>query len=109
MKYFIIILTLVFLNGCASGVQKMRKLNPGMSPTEVNTIMGTRDGFSTIENKGDSYTLFKYTNQFCDTSVTFNEKCDFFIIFKNNKVIETGSKNIRATKPNMKFIYLFQN
>ena len=49
MKYFIIIFTLIFLSGCASGVQKMRKLNPGMSPAEVDRIMGERDGFSSVE------------------------------------------------------------
>lgn len=108
MKYFIIIFTLIFLSGCASGVQKMRKLNPGMSPAEVTKIMEERDGFSSVEKNGDVYTLYKYTNQFCNAHVSLREKCDFFVIFKNNKLIETGVKNVRVNSPNMQFLYIFQ-
>lgn len=108
MKYFIIIFTLIFLSSCASGVQKMRKLNSGMTPAEVDRIMGERDGFSSVEKDNNIYTLYKYTNQFCNAHVSLAEKCDFFIIFKNNKVIETSVKNVRVNNPNMQFIYLFQ-
>ena len=93
---------------CASGVQKMRKLNPGMSPSEVDIIMEERDSFSTVEKDGDVYTLYQYTNQFCNAHVSLNEKCDFFVILKNNKLIETGVKNVRSNMPQMQFIHLFQ-
>ena len=79
-----------------------------MTNSQVDQVMGKRDSFSTIEKDGSVYTLYKYTNQFCNAHVTLNEKCDFFVIFKNNRVIETGVKNVRATSPNMQFIYLFQ-
>jgi hypothetical protein len=36
------------------------------------------------------------------------EKCDFFIIFKDSKVIETGAKDVRTAKPNMQFLYIFK-
>jgi hypothetical protein len=59
--------------------------------------MGKRDSFSTVEKGGDTYTLYQYTNQFCNAHVSLNEKCDFFVIFKNNKVIETGVKKRSRT------------
>jgi hypothetical protein len=97
----------IILSACASGVQKMRKINPGMSPEQVSEIMDERDGFSTVEKDGNTYTLYKYTNQFCNAHVSLNEKCDFFVIFKDNKVVETGVSNVRANAPNMQFLYLF--
>ena len=108
MKIYILLLLSIFMTSCASGVQKMRKLNPGMSPSEVNIIMEERDSFSTVEKDGDTYTLYQYTNQFCNAHVSLNEKCDFFVIFKNNKLIETGVKNVRSNMPQMQFIHLFQ-
>ena len=72
----------------------MRKVNPGMSPEQVTEIMDDRDGFSTVEKDGSVYTLFKYTNRFCNAHVNLHEKCDFFIIFKDNKEIEFLMYNV---------------
>jgi len=105
----IIVLTaIILIGGCASGVQKMRKLNPGMSPSDIDQIMGKRDSFSTVEKNGDIYILYQYTNQFCNAHVSIYEKCDFFVIFRNNQLIETGVKNVRSNMPKMQFIHLFQ-
>ena len=93
--------------GCASGVQKMRKIDPGMTQEQVDDIMGRRDSFKTVEQDGNIFTLYQYTNQFCNAHVSMYEKCDFFIIFKNGKVIETGVKDMRSNAPNMQFLYLF--
>lgn len=106
-KLLSLILLAMLLTGCASGVQKMRKLDPGMSADQVDEIMGRRDSFRTTEYNGDSYTLYQYTNQFCNAHVTLNEKCDFFVILKNGKVVETGVRNVRSQMPNMQFLYLF--
>jgi len=108
MKIYILLLLSIFMTSCASGVQKMRKLNPGMSPSEVNIIMEERDSFKTVEKDGDVYTLYQYTNQFCNAHVNLREKCDFFVIFKNNKLIETGVKDVRSNMPQMQFIHLFK-
>ncbi len=108
MRIMQLFLISALMAGCASGVQNMRKLDPGMTPADVEEIMGKRDSFSTVEKDGDTYTLYQYTNQFCNAHVSLNEKCDFIVIFKNNKVIETGVKNVRAQMPQMQFIYLFQ-
>jgi hypothetical protein len=102
-----IFICVISLSACASGVQKLRKIDPGMSPEQVTEIMEDRDGFSSVEKDGSTYTLFKYTNQFCNAHVSMYEKCDFYVIFKNNKVIETGVSNVRANAPNMQFLYLF--
>lgn len=108
MRILIMILISFFIASCASGVQKMRKLNPGMSMTEVDQIMEERDSFRTTEKDGDTYTLYQYTNQFCNAHVSMYDKCDFFVIFKNGKVIETGVKDVRSNMPQMQFIHLFQ-
>src|SRR5690606_29639165 len=92
------------LISCASGVQKLRKINPGMSPSEVTQIMGTRDSFKSAENEGSTFTLFQYTNQLCNGHVSIYEKCDFFVIFKDNKVVETGVKDVRNNAPNMHYL-----
>lgn len=102
---FIMFLVLV---GCASGVQKMRNIDPGMTTQDVDAAMGRRDSFKSVERDGVNYTLYQYTNQYCNANVSLWEKCDFFVIFKDGKVIETGVKNMRSNNPNMTFLYLFQ-
>lgn len=113
MRFSIIILLIMLLGGCASGFEKLRNVNSGMTPNEVDQIMGNSDDFSTIEKNGDTFTLYKYTNRFCNSHIDIKDKCDYFVVFKNDKVIETGLKNVGANKPsleytNMKYIYLFQ-
>lgn len=108
MRNLLSIVFLIFVVSCASGVQKMRKLNPGMSIAEVEQIMEGRDSFRTVQKDGDSYTLYQYTNQHCNAHVS-SDKCDFFVIFKNNKLIETGVRNVRTSMPPMQFINLFKN
>jgi hypothetical protein len=109
LRIVISLIVTVALCGCASGVQKMRKMDPGMSTSEVDQIMGRRDSFKTVENHGNTYTLYQYTNQYCNAHVSLYEKCDFFVIFKDGKVIETGVRNVRSQMPNMQFLYLFRN
>ena len=108
LKKTILIAILVCMVACASGVQKMRKVDPGMSAQDVENIMGRRDSFKSVEKNDHTYTLYQYTNQYCNAHVSLWEKCDFFIIFKDDKVIETGVKDVRSNNPNMTFMYLFQ-
>jgi len=107
MRLIIFVIVLA-ITGCASGVQKMRKIDPGMSFSEIDTIMGRRDSFRSVDYDGNTYTLYQYTNQFCNFHVSMYEKCDFFVIFKDGKVKETGVKNVRDKTPSMQFIHLFQ-
>ena len=101
----IIMMTLI---GCASGVQQLRNVDPGMTMDQVDKEMGRRDGFSTVTQEGSVFTLYQYTNRYCNWHVSMYEKCDFFVIFKDEKVIETGTKDVRGTNPNMQFLYIFR-
>jgi len=97
----------VLLAGCASGVQKMRKVDPGMDYAQVDTVMGKRDTFKSVEKDGNTYTLYKYTNQLCNGHVSLYEKCDFYITFRDGEVVETGVSDVRGTAPQMQYIHLF--
>lgn len=110
MKFiFVMLIIMALSSGCASGVQKMRDLEPGMTPSDVEKIMGKRDSFKSVEHQGSTYTLYQYTNQYCNFNQSMWDKCDFFIIFKDQKVVETGVRNVRSQMPNMHFLYLFNN
>ena len=86
----------------------LRQIDPGMSLEQVDDVMGRRDGFSSAQLGGDNYLLYKYINRFCNAHASF-DKCDFYVIFKGNKVIETGVKDVRsAASPNMQFLYIFK-
>lgn len=108
MKYISTLLIAFILTSCASGVQKLRKIQPGMSAVEVDEIMGERDGFRIAEQNGSRFTLYSYINQYCNAHVSMYDKCDFFVIFKDNKVIETGTKDVRSNAPNMHYLYVFK-
>lgn len=108
MKKLVLVVVFISLAGCASGVQKLRNIDPGMTSRDVDSAMGRRDSFKSVMKDGSEYTLYQYTNQYCNAHVSMLEKCDFFVIFKDGKVVETGVKNVRSNNPNMMFIYLFQ-
>ena len=91
MNRVLAVILVVVLSGCASGTQSMAKINPGMNMNDVIEIMGNRDSFKNVQKDGHEYTLFKYTNRHCNAHVSFREKCNFSIIFKNGKVIETDT------------------
>ena len=60
VKYLLVLMASSALLGCASGVQKLRKIDPGMSLQQVESIMGRRDSFSTAEKDGSTYILYQY-------------------------------------------------
>ena len=91
MNKIFTIMLMVILSGCASGTQLMKKINPGMNMNEVKEIMGNRDSFKTAEKGGVEYTQFTYSNRFCNANWSLREACDFTIIFKNGKVVETNT------------------
>lgn len=107
-RLFLMAVMLVAILGCASGVQMLRKVDPGMTPQQVDEVMERRDGFSTAERDGHTYTLYQYINRFCNVHVNMHEKCDFYVIFKDGHVIETGAKDVRSSSPTMQFLYIFK-
>lgn len=107
MKIYFTLFTLLLLSSCASGVQKLRKIQPGMSVAQVDQIMGDRDGFRIAKKDGSTFILYSYINHYCNAHVSMLEKCDFFVIFQNDKVIETGAKDVRSNAPSMQYLYVF--
>ena len=100
-------ISLVLVTSCASGVQKLRKIQPGMNATQVDEIMGERDGFKIAKKDGSDFLMYSYTNQLCNGHISYREKCDFFVIFRDNQVIETGTKDVRSNTPAMQYMYVF--
>lgn len=103
----LLFLSVLVLSGCASGLQRLRKVDPGMNAKDVEIVMGKRDSFSSAESGGHNYTLHKYTNRLCNGHVSLSEKCDFYIVYRDGEVIETGVSDIRELPSNMQFMYLF--
>ncbi len=88
---------------------RLRKIDPGMTPAQVDELMGQRDGFSLTEKDDHKYTLYQYINRWCNAHFGSSARCDFFVIFKDERVIETGVKNMSDTSPaDMQFLYIFK-
>ena len=104
----LLLFALILMVSCASGVQKLRKIQPGMSPAQVDLIMGERDGFKIADKDGSKFLLYSYINQLCNGHVSVREKCDFYVVFKDEKVVETGTKDVRSGSSGMQFLYVFQ-
>ena len=95
MNKILSVLLAAVLSSCAGGssmfyMNPVGGINPGMSMSEVNEIMGQRDSFKTLPYKGIDYTLFKYVNRMC-TPPYIPDKCTFSIIFKEDKVVEVDT------------------
>tara|TARA_B110000914_G_C15037598_1_gene253810 strand:+ start:60 stop:413 length:354 start_codon:yes stop_codon:yes gene_type:complete len=97
------IVLIIILSGCAAGggsifhINPVGGINPGMSISEINEIMGTRDSFKTKTHEGADYTLFKYVNRNC-APPNVMDKCDFSIIFKNGKVAEVDTFYLEGSR-----------
>lgn len=86
--YLILCMFLIAITGCATG-EKVARLSPGMSQTDVVGTLGRPDGFRT---EGD-YTIMKYTNRLI--SGWSWDRADYFVILKDDKVTEYGSGEVR--------------
>lgn len=106
--FYALICMPVFFAACASGVQNLRKVDPGMAPADVEKFMGKRDSFSSAEHEGHTYILHRYTNRLCNGHVSLQEKCDFYVVYRDGAVIETGVSAVRTIPSNMQFLYLFR-
>ena len=86
--HFILCIFLITITGCATG-ERVARLSPGISQADVVGTLGRPDGFRT---EGD-YTILKYTNRLI--SGWSWDRADYFVILKDNKVIEYGSGEVR--------------
>ena len=79
-----------------------------MMPSEVNAIMGVPGSAKTVRRDG-SKTLYRYANLLCNPNLSAYDRCDFFVVFKNGKVLKTGVKQGNSYSPNMEILSLFEN
>ena len=98
-KLFVLILLLALLIGCATGVL-MSRVRPGMSKDEVTNILGNPDGF---QAKGE-YEAIKYSHRLV-TGWAW-DRADYFVILKDNKVIEYGMGEVRVKNVNSNVLFL---
>lgn len=92
MRYLVIVLTLALLASCATGEQ-MSTIEEGMPKDQVVAILGRPDGF---QHSGD-YEALRYTNRLI--SGWSWDRADYFVILKNNKVVEYGPGQVRQRDP----------
>jgi hypothetical protein len=107
-KEFILIPLIFLLVACASTFYDLQRVERGMTPGEVKAIMGNRHSAKTLDKEGSVYTLYRYENRLCNPNLSFWDTCDFLVIFKNGRVIETGVKEGRSYSPGMPSLSLFQ-
>ncbi len=98
-KLFVLILLLVLLIGCATG-ELMSRLRPGMSKDEVTNILGNPDGFQARSE----YESIKYSHRLV-TGWAW-DRADYFVILKDNKVVEYGTGEVRVKDVNSNVLFL---
>ena len=98
----------------AESIQAMQKVKPLMTSSQVEQIMGASDSFKVAQKDGNDYVLNQWTNRLCNNwwnrvPAHGEDKCTFYIVFKDDKVIEKGVSNItKGYSPNISFMYLFK-
>lgn len=98
-KIFVVLVVLFLLVGCATG-QQMSKLRPGMSKTEVTDILGNPDGY---QARGE-YEALKYSHRLV-TGWAW-DRADYYVIFKDQKVVEYGTGEVRVKDVNSNVLFL---
>lgn len=92
------IITLIFLvvamAGCATGEQVRGSLQPGMSKSEVISLLGNPDGFKKVENQE----ALLYTNRLI--SGWSWDRTDYTVILQDGRVIEYGTGHVRQNSAN---------
>ncbi len=107
-KAFILIPLVFLLVACASAFFNLKRVERGMTSGEVESIMGSRHSTKTVEKEGSAYTLYRYENRRCNPNLSFWDECDFLVIFKDGKVIETGVRQGGSYSLNLAHLSLFQ-
>jgi hypothetical protein len=103
------LIPLIFLLvACASTFNNLKRVEPGMTLGQVEAIVGYSHSSKMVQNDGSAYTLYRYENCLCNPNLSMWARCDFLVIFKNGKVVETGVKEGESYSPQMKSLSLFQ-
>jgi SmpA / OmlA family len=77
------------LSGCVTG-EKMHQVSPGMTQSEVIRILGKPDGFRSVKD----YEWFQYSHRLA-TGWAW-DRADYNVIFKNGRVVEYGTGEVRV-------------
>jgi len=107
-KEFVLIPLVFLLAACASTFYNLQRIDPGMAPAEVEAIMGGSHDTKILPKEGSVYTLYRYKDRLCNPNLSFWDTCDFFVIFKNGRVIEAGMKQGGNYSRYMPSLSLFQ-
>jgi hypothetical protein len=107
-KEFILIPLIFLLAACASTSYNLQRVERGMTPGEVEAIMGKSHSAKALGKEGSVYTLYRYEDRLCNPSLSFRDTCDFLVIFKSGRVIETVVKEGKSYSPHMPSLSLFQ-
>lgn len=99
MRLFAVILCIISLAGCATG-ERMSSLQPGMSKEDVTRILGNPDGF---QPRGE-YESLKYSHRLV-TGWAW-DRADYFVILKDNRVVEYGVGEVRVKDVNSNVLFL---
>ena len=81
--------TIFSLFGCVTG-EKMHEVSPGMTQSEVIRILGKPDGF----RNANGYEWFQYSHRLA-TGWAW-DRADYNVVFKNGKVVEYGTGEVRV-------------
>lgn len=99
MKLLSAIVLAVILAGCATG-ELMSSLRPGMTKEEVTRVLGSPDGF---QSRGE-YESLKYSHRLV-TGWAW-DRADYFVILRDNRVIEYGTGEVRVKDMNSNTLFL---
>jgi hypothetical protein len=99
MKLFTAMLCVVFLTACTTG-ELMSNLRPGMTKEEVTRVLGNPDGF---QSRGE-YESLKYSHRLV-TGWAW-DRADYFVILKDNRVVEYGAGEVRVKDMNSNVLFL---
>ena len=106
MKRLIIIVLILantLIMGCANKfpVDVRKSVQPGMSKSELINALGNPDGFQIEENKE----ILFYSDRFV-SDVGLN-KADYFFIFQNGELIQSGHGEVRQPRRSNTHTILF--
>ena len=83
--------------GCATGEKVRMSVRENMTKQEVIDILGHPDGQKRYEDSQGQYLLMTYTDKIISGWNTRNT-ADYYFIFKNNKLTEWGTGEVRASQ-----------
>jgi len=99
MKRFFAIVVIFLFASCTTG-ELMTVLRPGMTKNEVIGILGNPDGF---QSRGE-YESLKYSHRLVTAWAW--DRADYFVIFKDGKVVEYGVGEVRVKDVNSNVLFL---